>query len=153
MSTNRLPQDYRDNSDHSYFNDVQYFSDRLINLQESLLMLAGNAEQIEPGMSEGEKETMVTSYKSLASFTGHLAYMAQKQEAEVSEESAVFRHHASYIPLNPILKKQLADGMDKLLLEEVGQDYYDKDMASFSKQINVFITKLRNHYQLGPRQR
>jgi hypothetical protein len=153
MSTNRLPPEYRDDSDRRYFEHVLHFTDRLIHLQESLQALANSVDQIEPDMTETERDRMSESYKELASFTGLLAFAARRLDAEVSETGAAFQNRGAYSALTPTLRRQLEQGMDQQLLEEIGPDYHDGDKANFPNQISAFVSELRDHYQIHDRQR
>jgi hypothetical protein len=148
MSTNRLPPDYRDDSDHSYFENVIPFAERLIDLQESLVAMART--QIEPDLPMIDQKKLAAEYATLASFVGLLAAAAQKLDAEVAETGAALRQRSS--PLNPDMRRHLVTGSDKKLAMDL-EGYGDTDKADFLKQINAFVAKLREHYKLGPRQR
>jgi hypothetical protein len=148
MSTNRLPPDYRDDSDHSYFENIVPFAERLIDLQEFLVAMARSSP--EPDLPAAEQKKLAAEYATLASFVGLLASAAKKLDAEVSETGAALHQRSS--PLNPDLRRHLVTGSDKKIAMEL-EDYADPDKANFLKQINAFIAKLRDHYKLGPRQR
>ncbi|MBV8939762.1 MAG: hypothetical protein JO089_08010 [Alphaproteobacteria bacterium] len=152
MSKSRLPKNYQSSGDDTPGN-VTPFATRLTRLQQSLVDASTprNIAFSQPEAGFEEVGDIAAEYALLASFTGMLASLAIKLDAEVAETGAAFRRSA---PLNPILRTQLRGGMDEILIDEI-RDHHprDGDQADLANQIRSFVAEMRRHYNLEPRQR
>ena len=124
--------------------DVVVFHDRLVDLQETLMLLSNSVAHTEPDLAPEAQQVISDEYLELADFTGYLASAARKTNVEVTETVAVMRQQP---PINKVLRNHLKNGMDKLLIEEVEAIGGDPDKANFAGQIEAFCNALRDSYK------
>lgn len=137
------PKDFHYERDRDV-GDVVIFHDRLVDLQETLMLLSNSVQHTEPDLAPEAQQVIADEYLNLADFTGHLASAARKSNVEVTETVAVMRKAP---PVNKRLRRCLKNGTDKLLLEEIEAISQDKDKANFGGQVEAFCNAIRDSYK------
>jgi hypothetical protein len=134
--------------EHSQPETVQLLSDRLWQMQRNFRDKVQEVHVEYADRPDNTLNKMSSYYQQLAHFTGLLAQIAERNNAEVGPDDVTF---GKTMPLPPGLTECFSKEYDARLLYEIKDmrgNYHDGDTADFTKQVTLYMDKLRDTYHI-----